>query len=191
MAFLTRLVLLLVGIAIGLSATDILTSNHSPIGAMRSGPWSAWPGAGTPDPDPYARAVAARDGHIPLPAGAGLRFLADTDSAGDTLDGRCDYRVGGPTPQAQFWTLTLLDRRGFAAPNAVNRFGFTSAELVRDGAGGFVIEVAAAARPGNWLPSPPQGPLTLMLSAYDTALARGTPSGAGLSLPTIQKSACR
>ncbi len=191
MAFFTRLALLLVGVATGLGATDMLTSGQSLVGTVRSGPWTTWPGAGAPKPDPYARAVAARDGHIPLATGAGLRFLAETDSAGDTLDGRCDYRVGGPTPQAQFWTLTLLNRRGFAEPNALDRFGFTSAELMRDGEGNFVVEIAAAARPGNWLPAPPQGSLTLMLSFYDTALARGMPSGAGLGLPTIQKSGCR
>ena len=76
-----------------------------------------------------------------------------TDDDGKTLDGRCDVRISGTTPQARFWTLTLYDPQGKLVGNSLERHGFTSQEIVRNADGSFDIAVAPRARAGNWLPT--------------------------------------
>ena len=183
---------LMAGVALGLGATYVAANRPPPFGAVRSGPWRAWPGAGTAEIDPYSRAVFARRGQIPLAASSGLRFLATTDGTGAPLDARCAYAVGGSTATAQFWTLSLLDRRGFVEPNPAGRFGFTSSEIVRDAEGGFVIVIDGPARPGNWLPVTGAGPFQLLLSFYDTPLSTALQTGGTVpGLPSITRGACR
>ncbi len=71
-----------------------------------------------------------------------------------TFDGRCDVDISGITPTARFWTLTLYDPEGKLVANSINRYGFTSQEIIR-------IErrqlhhprSAPRARYGNWLPT--------------------------------------
>ena len=62
------------------------------------------------------------------------------------LDGRCDVVVSGVTPAARFWTLTLFDRKGHLVANSLQRYGFTSQEIVRGSDGQFEIRVAARSR---------------------------------------------
>ena len=69
-----------------------------------------------------------------------------SDDAGRALDGRCDVTLSGTTPPARFWTLTLYDLEGRLVANAVDRYGFTSQEIVRRADGSFEIVVAPRAR---------------------------------------------
>jgi hypothetical protein len=185
------ILMLLVGIALGLGTTWLAVSGQPPFGAARSGAWTAWPGAGSTNPDPYARAIFARDGRIPLASASGLRFLARRDDAGASLDPRCTYDIAGPTPAAQFWTLSLLDGQGFPVAPASDRAGFTSTELLRASDGSFVITIAPRARPGNWLPVSGSEPFILMLSFYDTPLGTALQTGSTVpALPSVVKRSC-
>jgi hypothetical protein len=74
------------------------------------GAWTAWPKNGTAGIDPYARAMVARTGELPVGVGDGIAFYARTDDAGQPLDGRCDVLLSGITPQARFWTRTGAER---------------------------------------------------------------------------------
>lgn len=185
------LLTLVVGVVLGLAATHFATIHQPLFGAVRSGAWVTWPDAGSPDADPYARAVYARDGRLPLATAAGLRFLATTDDDGHPLEGRCAYSIGGPTPSAQYWTLTLLDLSGFVPADSLGRSGITSAEVVRAADGSFAITVARQARPGNWLPWEGANRFQAMLSFYDsplgTALLTGNPPP---PLPAIVRADC-
>ncbi len=186
------LAVLVVGAGLGLGLTRLALGGQPPFGGVRSGAWRAWPGSGTAGIDPYARAIYARDGRVPLAAATGLVFLARTDDAGAPLSGRCAYAVGGPTPDAQFWTLTPLDGAGLTRAAAGERAGFTSAEVVRDAAGNFSIELAREARPGNWLPLPADEPFQLMLAVYDTPVTAALNAGAAPpALPAIVRRSCR
>lgn len=182
---------MLAGTLLGLGATWLALGAQPPFGAVRSGPWTAWPDSGTADADPYARAIFARDGRLPLAGATGLAFLADKDDTGDGLDGRCSYGLSGPTPQAQFWTLTPLDRAGQSRAGAAQRAGFTSAEVVRDASGGFTIVLGRTVQSGNWLPLTGNGPFQLMLTFYDTPLTAALNAGsAPPALPGIAKLSC-
>ena len=189
---LKALAALLVGTSVGLVTADLTSTGQPWFGAARSGAWTAWPGGGGIQVDPYARAVFARDGRVPLAVATGLSFLATRDDSGARLDRRCEYEVSGPTPQAQFWTLTPLDPAGYPLKAGEPGAALTSSEVVRDATGQAVVTVAAAVRPGNWLPVSGEGPFILMLTFYDTPLTGILGTGAAPPpLPAIDRRSCR
>ena len=121
--------------AVGLGSTWLAVSHGVTIGALTIGAWTARPKLGTAEIDPYARAEIERRGELPVALGDGITFLAQTDDADRPLDGRCEVTVSGITPQARFFTITLYDPTGRLVGNVVNRYGFTSQELTRNGDG--------------------------------------------------------
>ena len=129
---------------------------------------------------------------LPLGSAEGLSFTAASDDGGRTLDPGCDYLVKGPMPPARYWTLSLLDRAGFPLANPANRYGFTSAEMLRLGedAAGRII-VSSQARSGNWLPADDGRPFQLMLRLYDTSLSTGRGTLDSVRMPTITRVGCR
>ncbi len=106
------IVVLAIGLVVGgLSAKLALQRNHG-IGAVNTGPWSAWPFVGGAQIDPYTSAKATADGTIPLGAAEGLAFEAINDQAGNTLLQECSYELSGNTSAARMWTLSAYDERG-------------------------------------------------------------------------------
>ncbi|KAF0136724.1 MAG: hypothetical protein FD152_933, partial [Xanthobacteraceae bacterium] len=89
-----------IGAATGLGLTAYSVGGGTGAGTLRIGGWQVTPKAGTTDADPYARAVAARLGTLPLALADGLAIIADRDNAGEHLDGRCTYKVAGAMPPA-------------------------------------------------------------------------------------------
>ncbi|WP_374307735.1 DUF1214 domain-containing protein [Methylocella sp.] len=184
------LLVLVAGLCLGLAATALTLQTGFGFGATRAGPWVAFArrdGAGL---DPYARATFAHTGEIPLGATEGLSFLAHADSDGGRLDARCDYIVSGRTPAARRWTLSALSPEGRLLPNAAERYGFTSSELLRDARGGFRIVLSRHARPGNWTPLPQAGPFALMLRLYESEFSASSLAFDAQSLPTITRGDC-
>jgi hypothetical protein len=185
---------ILVGIAIattlGLSTAWLALNQGRIVGAVHVGAWTAWPDTGGPDADPYSVAVLARTGEIPLGAGEGLAFTAESDDAGEPLSGRCSYVVAGQTPAARLWTLTAYDQNGHLMANAARRTGFHSRELLRRPDGSFAIVISGSAKPGNWLPLGTNGPFRLVLRLYDTPLTTGNQFG-DVTMPEITKRGCR
>ena len=182
---------LVVAAAIGLGTTWIALTEGIAYGGVRIGAWTAWPKNGTAGIDPYARAMVARTGELPVGSGDGVAFYARADDAGETLDGRCDVLLKGITPQARFWTLTLYDPEGRLVANSVQRHGFTSQEVIRNADGTFDMLVGPRARPGNWLPTGGVEKYQLVLRLYDTPIGMATRSGSEAPMPSIRKGACR
>jgi hypothetical protein len=186
---LSILLVLFGGAAAGLYSAKLMLDRNISGDLVRAGPWEMRVSESLVAADPYAQAERARSGAIALASGEGLTLTASSDSQGEPLDGRCVYAVGGATPAARFWSLTLFDEEGRPAQNAAQRQGFSSAELSRDAQGGFSIAIASQAQPGDWLPAPAAGGFVLFLRLYDT------PIGAGAALtsaqvPTITRLAC-
>src|SRR5262249_35832501 len=161
---------LLIAAAIGLGATWFTLTRGVAFGAMTVGAWTAWPKTGSLDIDPYARATIARTGALPIGLGDGVAFFPRTDHAGHPLRGRCTSLISRASPPARYWTGTLYDVRGQLVANAIDRHGFTSAEVVRDTTGNFAITVAPRARAGNWLPSGGVEQFVLVWRLYDTPI---------------------
>lgn len=189
LALLMRLVVaVFVGVLLGLGLT-IRSLDLDQRGTV-VGAWRSTPRDGSGEVDPYALAANARAGLMPLGAAEGLTFVARTDDAGDALRSTCDYVLQGPMPAARFWTVSLLDEQGFPVANPADRYGFTSADILRFVGDPAVIRVAPSARSGNWLPVGKAQPYLLMLRLYDTGLSTGHADLAGAHLPHITKAGC-
>jgi len=176
----------IVAAGIGLGSTWYALTQNLSFGALELGAWKGYPRNGTTGIDPYARAVIARNGELPVGSGDGVTFTAAADDSGRPLDGRCDVVVHGTTPPARYFTLTLYTPSGELVANSLDRHGFTSQELVRDASGEFEITVSPRARPGNWLPTGGIDGYLLMLRFYDTSLGIATRAGREAPMPAIR-----
>jgi hypothetical protein len=181
---------LILAAAIGLGATWMTTTRGVAFGSLSVGAWTAWPKNGSVDIDPYARATIARTGELPIGIGDGVAFYARTDDAGNNFDGRCTFTVNGLTPAARYWTLTLYNLDGGLVPNAIDRHGFTSEEIVRQINGQFVINVAPRARPGNWLPTGGIERYVLVWRLYDTPIGVASRTTKEGPMPAVTRTGC-
>jgi hypothetical protein len=181
---------LVIAAVVGLGTTWLALTRGSAYGGVTIGAWTGWPKNGTAGIDPYARAIVARTGELPIGSGDGVAFYARTDDIGGPLDGRCDVLLSGTTPQARFWTITLYDSEGRLVANSAQRHGFTSQEIIRNADGSFEIKVSPRARPGNWLPTGGVEKYLLVLRLYDTPIGVATRTGSEAPMPLITRRAC-
>lgn len=182
---------LALGAGIGLASADYATRGGYPFGGVAVGAWTAWPRVGSTGADPYARAVNARRGEIPLAIGEGMLLTAAQDDAGRTLDAACTYTVAGITPPARAWTVTVAGRGARLPDQTILREGFTSTEILRAPDGHFAITLSPTVQAGNWLPMPrPGGPVRLALRLYDTPVAASAGTLDRSALPAITRTGC-
>lgn len=184
------IVAMLIATAVGLGATWTTATRGVNVGTVTIGAWTARPKIGTSGIDPYSRASIARSGELPVGTGDGISFIATTDDNGRALDGRCDVKVSGVTPAARFWTLTMYDMQGRLVANTLQRYGFTSQEVVRESDGAFEIRIASRARAGNWLPTAGVDRYQLALRLYDTPVGVATRSQKDAPMPAITTAGC-
>jgi hypothetical protein len=177
-------------IAVGLGTTWITATRGTDLGTLTIGAWTARPRTGSADIDPYSRATIARSGELPIGTGDGIAFLATAADDKQPLDGRCEVIVSGVTPAARFWTLTLYDRKGHLVANSLQRYGFTSEEIVRNSDGSFAVQVASRARAGNWLPTGGIERYVLMLRLYDTPVGVATRTQRDAPMPSVTTGGC-
>jgi hypothetical protein len=182
--------MLLIATVVGLGATWTTATRGTNVGTITIGAWTARPRMGTSDIDPYSRASVARNGELPVGTGDGVTFTATTDDSKRPLDGRCDIVVSGITPAARFWTLTLSDTKGQLVANAMQRYGFTSQEIVRAADGSIEIRIAPRARAGNWLPTGGINRYILALRLYDTPVGVATRTQRDAPMPAITTAGC-
>jgi hypothetical protein len=189
LVFITLLALIIAS-AIGLGSTYMTATKGTDLGTLKIGAWTARPKTGTADIDPYSRASIARSGELPVGTGDGVAFSAIADDNDRPLDGRCDIVVSGVTPAARFWTLTLYDTKGQLVANTLQRYGFTSQEVIRGADGYFEVRMASRSRAGNWLPTGALERYVLMLRLYDTPVGVATRAGREAPMPSITAREC-
>jgi len=175
---------------VGIGTTWMTATKGTDLGTLTIGSWTARPKTGTADIDPYSRATIVRNGELPIGTGDGVAFTTVSDDKKRPLDGRCDVVLSGVTPPARFWTLTLYDGKGHLVANALQRYGFTSQEIVRAADGSFEIHVASRSRSGNWLPTGGIERYQLMLRLYDTPVGVATRSQREAPMPAITTVGC-
>ncbi len=190
MRFLFQLVgVVVVALAVGFGLSYYALTDGRFVGALRVGPWTAWPGIGSSSPDPYNRAYLARTGTLELGQSEGLAFTAATDSSGRTLDRACRYRIGGNTPVASFWTLQALAPDGSNIAASAELPALQSRLVARADDGSLLLYVSRSLAPDNWLEITGSGPFQLALTLYDSASISGSGVSAG-SMPSIVREAC-
>jgi hypothetical protein len=183
------LAMIVVALAVGFGLSYFALGDGRLFGALRVGPWLAWPAIGATSPDPYTRAYLARSGVLPLGQGEGVTFTASGDSQGRPLDRSCRYRLEGTTPTAGFWTLQAvsLDGRNIAPPGM--QLALQSRHVQRASDGSLLLYVSRTLAPYNWLEISGSGRFHLVLTLYDPSDI----SGSGLSvdtLPSIVRERC-
>src|SRR5690606_20949687 len=98
--------------------------------------------------------------------------------------------VKGVTPAARFWTMTIYDTKGQLVANSLQRYGFTSQEIVRGSDGSFELRVTSRSRAGNWLPTGGLDRYMLALRLYDTPVGVGTRTQKDAPMPSVKTVAC-
>jgi hypothetical protein len=176
------------GLGIG-SAVAVLDAS-SGFGAIRIGPWTAFPVAQSKSADPYAKSHRARAGRLLFGSAEGLMFQAAEDSDGNPLTPACTYLLSGQTPPARFWTLYAADADSeplVAGPELPS--AFHAWNVLRGADGAFSVRISASAQPGNWLAVASGRPYRLVLSLMDTPTA----SSSGLldvAMPDLRRVSC-
>ena len=180
----------LAGLGLGLAATALTLDRAWDPGRQTIGAWSRPGPVEASTSDPYRRALLAETGQVSLAPNEGVLFQAQRDDSGFQLLRNCRYRVTGPMSKARFWTLSAFDQDGRLIGNPAQRYGFTSSDVVRDLSGDFAVVLGPEAQPGNWLPTPGAGPMTLVLRLYDTPLSDRTGGTAAAITPSIERQSC-
>lgn len=186
------LTLFVLTVAIGGGAASVwyLLNSQAGIGSVTIGGWTTFPKIGTPGADPYSKARIAREGVLSLGRAEGLTFIAERDSAGNLLRRDCGYHVEGSTPPARFWTLFAADGSlavldaGSAGPSATH-----SQEILRRPDNSFSIALGPRPAAGNWIPTSGAGPMTLLLTLYDTPVEANSGID-GVQLPKVLRTVC-
>lgn len=190
MRFLAHLLgMIMVALAFGFGLSWYALEDGRLLGALRVGPWAAWPDVGAPSPNPYTRAYLSRTGALQLGLSEGVAFVAGHDSDGRPLARECHYRVEGNTPVATFWTLQALDPEGVSVAAPGGPIEMHSARIARVDQGTTVIHVSPALAPMNWLETTGRGPFSLVLTLYDTSIFSSV-GEAVQTLPAITREAC-
>lgn len=185
--------LLAFGLAAGLGlwVTWIAVERPPSFGSIRSGLWTAFPAKGGLEADPYQRAVIARNGEAPLPGSDVLVFTTSRDDAGRRLRGDCDYSLEGEVPAARFWTLSIYGPRGELRRTPADRYALGSTEMVHEAGRPWSVRLSADPGPGNWLPTPADGPFTLALRLYETTAVSQLQTDGRKPMPSVSRGACR
>jgi hypothetical protein len=178
------------GVVAGVLATRPVITALVERAAVRAGPWRTHAATGSADANPYERAAIAVAGLYALSKDETVYYTAFTDSAGQPLDGRCDYRlIGRPLP-SRWWSLTLYGADHYLVANAPGIHSRHATNLAFEPDGSYVVPVSAQAQPRNWLPAPAQGDFSITARLYnpDAAVLRDL---AAVAMPQIERGACR
>ena len=190
MRFVLRLLLAIaVALSVGFGLSYYALTDGRLFGAVQIGAWTAWPDGGTPAPNPYTRGHIVRESALQLGRAEGLQFVATTDDSGEALDLSCSYTVTGRVPVSTFWTIVAVDAdwTNLAAPDTDG--AMRSSEIARNNDGSFTLHVGTALHPGNWLELTGLGPMSLVLTLYDTTALSGF-SADDMRLPRIIRETC-
>jgi hypothetical protein len=179
---------LLIGSLSGLGMTWLMSGRENGFGALDIGTWRAWPRSGTFEADPYARAVFARSGELPIGLSEGIAFVTTTDDQGRAIDGRCITRISGKLLPARFWTITIYDSRGRLIENPAARYGYTSPEILFDAEGDMEIWLSPRAHSGNWLPTGESERIVAVIRLYDTPT--GVARSEAAQMPRVTREKC-
>jgi hypothetical protein len=176
-----------VGIALGIGVTWF-TVERNVAESVKDGPWETNLQIGSPSSDLYTRASVALNGLFAFNRAETIYYLATKDSAGDALNGSCQYEIDGRDPDARWWSLTAYGRDKYLIANPAHRYAFDKTNVWRVADGHFSISVGSRPQQTNWIPVTGSSfSLVLRLFDPDPRIARA-PEHA--RLPDIKRTEC-
>ena len=153
---------LVLGALAGVWSARISADVPALAGVVQAGAWRAWPRAGVADALPYARLRHYLDEALPPSPADRLELVAQTDDAGRPLSAACTYRLTGRMLPVRYWILSVHDPARRARPLAA----LQAADVVHRPDGGLHIVLAPRFQPGNWVQTPRQGTIRLVLHLF-------------------------
>lgn len=157
--------------------------------ALRNGAWDSDLRIGSSASDLWLRAQIALCCVLALNRAETIYMNATRDSAGETLDGKCTYRLEGRDLDARWWSITTYASDNFLIPNAQNKYSVSKTNAERLADGSWVARAAPEPIAGNWLPTSRDG-FVLTLRLYNPSKTLQDDL-ATTQLPTIVKEACQ
>lgn len=107
----------LAGAAAGAGSAWWLSGHEGWLGEVRVGEWQGSRVIGSPDADPWTRAITSRIGLLALERSEATYYIVERDADGRRFEERCRYRVEFGKLPARWWTLTIYDEERFLARN--------------------------------------------------------------------------
>lgn len=184
------LTIAVVGVMLGLASAALAVTQVVKRSGVTVGAWSTPLDAGGADRGLYTRAAVAVGALLALDRSETIYFFADSDDAGQPLDGKCTYTLSGRDPDARWWSVTLYAGDLFLIENAQNRWSYNGANVAHAADGQFTLSVGRDEQPGNWLPTAKAEQLVLVLRLYNPSAAIAA-DPANAPLPTISRGECR
>jgi hypothetical protein len=176
-------------IVLGLGSAYLAVQGALPADSVvKNGAWVTNLAAGGTNADMYTRTAVAIGGLLALSKEETIYYGAQEDTAGESLDPKCAYRIEGRDPDARWWSITAYGKDHYLIDNPAKRYSVSKTSVVRNADGGFVVRVSGTQEAQNWIATAPDGfQLTLRLyNPGQTVIA----DPAAAPLPTIVKEAC-
>jgi hypothetical protein len=184
------IVAVITGLLLGAGSAVLVLSQGAMIGAVDNAHWRTNRAIGSPDADPYTRAVVARAGLLALNQSETVYYFRTEDDAGEPLRGDCTYVLTGPRLPARWWSITLYDGDFYLAVNGddAHSIDATSVQAAPHG----VWRVRVGPERGddvNWISSANAGSFSLSLRLYnpDDEVRADL---AGIALPHLTRDTC-
>ena len=180
----------LLGVALGVGTAWWAIRNGAALQSLvKVGPWETSLLAGSPNADSTTRARVAVVGLLALGRAETIYYVARTDSTGQTLRSRCQYRIDGLPPPTRWWSLTAYAEDHFLFEAPQERFSLNGATAQLDLSGEFHL-MTGPTKPSDaalaWLPTPGDRGLELTLRLYHPLPALQQ-DPRGLIAPTIKQ----
>jgi hypothetical protein len=155
-----------------------------------NGPWKTSLQTGSVEAGMYRRAMVALFGTLALDPSEVIYYISFTDSEGEALSNRCDYRVEGADFDTHWWSLTVYNNF-WLIPNHAGRYSFSSTTTRRGPDGRWQVSLSSEPKETNWLPlGDKPGVLNLNFRLYNPG-PKTMNNLATMDLPKIVKEGCR
>lgn len=182
----------LLAVAAGVGSAALRIRHLYDVNNIAVGPWRTTLVAGSAAASALERAVIASNELLALTRDEALYYVAETDSQGAALDGRCQYRVEGQGLPARWWSLSAYAGDRYLIRNPQHRYSVSSSDTPHDDGGRYTVHLGGPAPDGaalrDWIALNP-GRVLLMLRLYNPQPAlRDNP--AQIQLPVILRERC-
>ena len=180
---------LAIALVIGAWSARVTIASWPAIAAEQYGVWRILPELGQQTASPYSKAYQHLAPRMFLGTTEGAIFTASEDDQGRPLNPLCSYRLEGEIALAALFTLHAISADGAWIRASDNQKGWLHSDELLYRGDQYVIEVAASARPGNWLAINSFAPFTLVMTQYDVSVVNDQ-TVQRPRLPTIVETGC-